>query len=404
MNPPFPIAPQTDSALPAYPDPYLLGKRALITGGSKGIGAVIAQTLAAAGANIKRVSRVSWLCCLSLGWTAIAPPVTAQSVATPLSVQTGVQLRELRLSDSSPDKFHANFIIWFSWKPQPGQNWSPDRVKFTNAIGDPVIKVPVWTQSNQQPSGQRFHAMLYEGEFKAYSRYEAFPVDAHFLAIRIVCPKVSCGNVRFVSQPERVTLDELIPDKLSGWSIMGTGFATQQLKLPEELNLLPPDRSLQLPFAETTIYSFVFRIRRDLAPGLLRIVFPMLLIWLLAYVGLFWEEASPASGFGGAALFAAIAFNLATRSMQPAVPYLTLMDLAFLSLYVNILLIVIITMVYFYLRPRHHKHRRIAHWGRWLSPALLVLTILLLIPTAKIEQINYSEGRPEHMQFKEWQP
>ncbi|UBF27132.1 hypothetical protein K9N68_03975 [Kovacikia minuta CCNUW1] len=67
-----------------------------------------------------------WLFCLTLGWNEIAPPVSAQpvstqSVAKPLTVQTGIQLRELRLSDLTPDTFHANFIIWFSWKPQPGQ-------------------------------------------------------------------------------------------------------------------------------------------------------------------------------------------------------------------------------------------------------------------------------------------
>ncbi len=90
--------------------------------------------------------------------------------------------------------------------------------------------------------------------------------------------------------------------------------------------------------------------------------------------------------------------------MQPAVSYLTLMDLAFLSLYINILLIIVITTLFFYFRPRHQKHARIAHWGRWLSPTLLILTIVLQIPAAKIGQVHYSEGQPENMQFKEWQP
>lgn len=353
---------------------------------------------------VKLFSQLPWFFCLTLGCTTIAPAVTAQSTEGPLIVQTGIQLRELRLSDSSPDKFHANFLIWFSWKPQPGHNWSTDWVKFTNAIGDPAIKLPIWTKPEQQSSGQRFQAMIYEGEFKAFNRYEAFPVDTHFLGIRIVCPKASCGNVNFVSKPERITLDKSLPSLLSGWTITATGFATRQVKLPEDLNLKPSDQPLQLPSAETTINSFVIRIERNLAAGLLRIAIPMLLVWLLAYVGLFWEDSSPASRFGATALFVAIAFNLATRSLQPAVPYLTLMDFAFLSLYTNILLIVIITTLFFYFRPRKLQHERIVHLGRWLSPALLILTIILLIPAARIGQVSYSEGRPENMQFKIWQP
>lgn len=348
-------------------------------------------------------SRLLRFVCLALGWLAIASSVSAQSTAKPLTVLTGIQLRELRLSDSTPDQFRANFIIWFSWEPQPGQNWSANKVNFTNAIGDPAIKVAIWTKPDPQLPRQRFQAMIYEGEFKAFNRYEAFPADKHLLAIRIVCPKVSCGQVNFISKPERITLDSSIPHVLSDWKITGTGFATQQVKLPEDLNLEPSDQSLRLPSAETTINGFVIRVERDLIPGLLRIFIPILLIWLLAYVGFFWEDSSPASRFGATALFVAIAFNLATRSIQPAVSYITLMDLTFLSLYINILLIVFFITLSFYFRPRKKNHERIANLGKWLSPVILILTIILLIPAARIGQATYSEAS-ENMQFKEWQP
>lgn len=98
----------------------------------------------------------------------------------------------------------------------------------------------------------------------------------------------------------------------------------------------------------------------------------------------------------------AIAFNLAARSLQPAVSYVTLMDLAFLSLYINILLIVVFTTLSFF-HPRKMNHEQIANLGKWLSPVILILTIILLIPAARIGQASYSEGR-ENMQFKDWHP
>ena len=79
--------------------------------------------------------------CLTLSCLVRGNSSVAQ--AKPLTVQTGIQLRELRLSDSDPDKFRANFVIWFSWQPQPGHEWSADKVKFTNAVGDATIKVPI---------------------------------------------------------------------------------------------------------------------------------------------------------------------------------------------------------------------------------------------------------------------
>lgn len=342
-------------------------------------------------------------CCTFSYLVATGGLTIAQPGSKALMVQTGLQLRELRLSDADPDKFRANFIIWFSWQPQSGQNWSADRVRFTNAVGDPAVKVPIWTQPVSRISGQRFQALIYEGDFKSFNRYEAFPFDAHYLGIRIFCPKIDCGQVNFVSSPDQVTLDRSVPRLLSGWKLTGTGFSIRNLKLPEELNL-PANLALRLSSAESTLYSFVLRVERDLVFGLLQIFLPMLLIWLLAYVGLFWEEASPASRFGASALFVAIAFNLGARFLQPAVPYVTLMNLAFLGLYINILLIVFMTTLSFYFRPYKQRHQQIVRVGRGLAPALLGLTVILILPVAPMGKAFFSEGRPEKIQFKDWQP
>lgn len=66
----------------------------------------------------------------------------------------------LLLNGSYPEKFRANFIIWFSWQPKPGQNWSADKVKFTNAFGDPGIKVAIWTKPDPQLPGHERIANL----------------------------------------------------------------------------------------------------------------------------------------------------------------------------------------------------------------------------------------------------
>ncbi|MBV9385305.1 MAG: hypothetical protein JOZ78_02640 [Chroococcidiopsidaceae cyanobacterium CP_BM_ER_R8_30] len=334
--------------------------------------------------------------CLTLSYLVRGDSSVAQT--KPLTIQTGIQLRELRLSDSDPDKFRANFIIWFSWQPQSGHEWSADKVKFTNAEGNATIKVPIWTKPAYATSGQRFQAMIYEGDFKTFNRYEAFPFDTHYLGIRVFCPKADCGDVNFVSTPQRLTLDSSAPRIFSGWKIAGMEFAVRHLRLPADLNL-PKDSMLRLPTAESTLYSFVLRIERELVFGILQIFLPMLLIWLLAYLGLYWEDSSPASRFGASALFAAIAFNLGARFMEPAVPYLTLMSLAFLSLYINILLIVGITTLSFFLRSQKQSHKRVVTLGRWLAPTLVLLNILLLLPVAPLGKAFYSEAKLEHMQF-----
>lgn len=87
------------------------------------------------------------------------------------------------------DEFRADFIIWFSWQPKPGQNWSADKVNFTNAIGDEAIKVAIWTKPDPQLPRQRFQAMIYEGEFKAFNRYEAYPADKLFAGNQARLPK-----------------------------------------------------------------------------------------------------------------------------------------------------------------------------------------------------------------------
>jgi hypothetical protein len=345
---------------------------------------------------------------IALGWTGLQcslfpPKVTATPASPspkPLIVHTGIQLRELRLSNSTPDQFRANFIVWYSWYHQSGQNWSPDKVQFTNAIGSSTLKVPIWTKLDQQRPGQRFEATIYEGDFKTFSRYQAFPVDAHLLTIRMICPKINCGNVNFFSSPDRITFDPHIPQILSGWKITGTGWASRQIRLPEELHFKSIDPTLQLPVSVTNLNGFVFEVHRDLWPGIILIFIPMLLIWLLAYIGLYWDDSSPASRFGATALFAAIAFNLATLNLQPAVAYVTLMSLAFLALYVNILIIVVTTTLCFHLRAQKLNHRQISYLGRGLSPAVLLITILLLIPTARLGHELYFERNLEQMQFQ----
>jgi hypothetical protein len=361
------------------------------------------------------VSRLSYGCSrllgLALAGTAIngcllggekATAVVSASPSKPLIVHTGIQFRELRLSDDSPDKFRANFIIWYSWQLQPGQNWSSDKIRFANEIGSPAIKVPIWTKLDQQFPQQRFEAVIYEGEFKTFNRYQAFPFDAHLLSIRMICPQVNCGNVTFVSSPERVTLDRRAAQVFAGWNIAGMGFASHPIKLPEDLNLGTADRGLRLPSSVSTFHEFAIAVRRDVLPGIILLFIPILLIWLLAYIGLYWEDSSPASRFGATALFVAIAFNLAARSLQPAVPYVTLMSLTFLALYVNILLIVIMTTLSFYFRPRKVNHERISHLGRWLAPMVFFLTLILLIPAAQLGQNIYFERHLEQMQFKSW--
>lgn len=94
----------------------------------------------------KLCSQLLQFVCLTLGWMIVEAAVAAAPPAQPLTVQTGIQLRELRLTDSDPDTFRANFIIWFSWESKSGQSWHPDKLRFSNALGDPVVKVPIWTK------------------------------------------------------------------------------------------------------------------------------------------------------------------------------------------------------------------------------------------------------------------
>ncbi len=102
----------------------------------------------------------------------------------------------------------------------------------------------------------------------------------------------------------------------------------------------------------------------------------------MAYTGLFWpNDSSPATRYGTAAILSAVALNFATRVIQPSINYLTVKAAAFLILYINILISIIIVTIVFYLHKRQQmdKADKVLKLGRILMPSLLLISIGTII-------------------------
>ena len=131
-------------------------------------------------------------------------------------------------------------------------------------------------------------------------------------------------------------------------------------------------------FRQAVFSGFLIDVRRETSFSMVRLFIPIIIIWLMSYMGLFWDDSSPASRCGTAAIFAAIAFAIGSNQINPMVNYLTVMNVVFLGTYVNIGICFFLVTWMFWLKGRGKKEAMKKAWlaGVIACPLLALATIL----------------------------
>jgi len=300
-----------------------------------------------------------------------APPFQVEAADVgPLVVSLGFSFHELQIAEEFPEVFNARFALSLTWNPQVDPDWSPEDLTFPNAVHAPRVQL-IPAREVDAPGLKRV-ALLVHGTFKGWLDYRAFPLDEHELPIFVASPSEGSKALEFRADPGGLSVRTLSANRLDGWVVHGIGFRSGI----DGFNHSAPAT------ADGDIAAFgVFTVdvQRGVAHAFIRLLLPLLVIWLMAYAGFFWDGDSPASRCGSAAMFSAIAFSIGTRFMYPDVDYITLLNVAFTGLYINIgISFAFVTAIFYYRKRERPRAARLIWWtGALACPALIIVTILI---------------------------
>ncbi|MFP4353102.1 MAG: hypothetical protein ACLFRP_00295 [Puniceicoccaceae bacterium] len=319
-----------------------------------------------------------------------------QGQPAPFEVWTSFTLHELRLDESDPDFFHLRFRMSLSWDPEAAPGWEPeDDIHFYNTSGE-VSRHKVSGRGKGTlgeklgPDFGRVEIWLVEGNFKGYHDYRGFPVDQHELGVILLSRTLGADQIRFVSAPENLDLRAALPARIEGWEVRSLGFHDGSDRF---LHSIP----VREDGGEPAFAGWEISVERDLSYAAVAIFLPMVLIWFFSYLGFFWSDSSPASRFGTAAIFAAIAFTLGTRRLTPDVGYLLALDAGFFGLYLCIAVNALWVAAIFRLRNRGETApaEKLRRAGIRAAPVLAALAIgLSLLLGAAADSDSFFDGRP----------
>ncbi len=261
----------------------------------------------------------------------------AEPQGKPLEVWTSFTLHELQMEEDSPDFFHLRFRVSLSWDPSVRPDWDPFEDLFFYNVSGEASRQKVSPKGkgaageNPGPDlGQR-EFWLVEGIFKGYHDFRGFPFDSHELGIVLLSRSLTPSQLHFVSSPENLDLRPAFPVRIEGWQVHSIGFHDGAEQFRHSTPILVDDD-------HPAFAAWEIAVDRNLSYAAVAIFLPMLVIWTFSYLGFFWKDSSPASRFGTASIFAAIAFYLGTRRLTPDVGYLLALDAAFFGLYLCIAL------------------------------------------------------------------
>jgi len=313
----------------------------------------------------------------------------------PFEVRTSFTLHELRLDETNPDFFQLRFRMGLSWNPEEAPGWDPaEDLRFQNTSHE-VSRQRVSPRGkgaageNLGPDLGRVEVWLVEGNFKGYHDYRGFPIDRHELGIILLSRTLGADDIRFVSTPENLDLSPTLPVRIEGWEVRSLGFHDGPERFLHSVPALENG-------GEPAFAAWEISVERDLSYAAVAIFLPMVLIWFFSYLGFFWADSSPASRFGTAAIFAAIAFTLGTRRLTPDVGYLLALDAGFFGLYFCIAVNALWVAAIFRRKNRGDTAAadRLRKTGIVIAPffAVLAFGICLLIG-ATAESDSFFEGK-----------
>ena len=300
----------------------------------------------------------------------------------PLVVDCALTLHELRHDPEAPDLFDLRFRLRLRWDPAVRPDWEPwTDLRFANAVG-PVEKTRVLPRGlgaageavlDGEGASETWHV---EGGFKGYNNFPEYPLDEHELGIVLLSRSLSGDELRFRSRAEWLNVRPTFPGRIEGWSLLAIGFHDHPGRFLH--SLATTDDGSPPAFA-----GWEFVVERSRAVVFVQLLLPMLVLWLFSYLGFFWKGDSPASRFSTAAMFAAIALYLGTRTTTPNVGYLLDLHALFLALYAAIGANALLAAVVFHHvdrgdRDRADRWRKGAKAGSPAFAAALVVLVLLL--------------------------
>jgi len=297
-------------------------------------------------------------------------------------------LYEVDMQKGGADFFSARFRMEFEWDAAKLPEFDPRGLIFQNAHGE--ISMVEIVPSGHLPAGsssRKVAAFLVTGVFKGYFDFQDYPFDAHDLPIVLTDPDAAEGSYVFVCSSNGLRQQPPYDAQFDGWKVGGIEFFNVAKSY---IHPLPANKE----FHQAVFGGFLIDVRRDVSFSMVRIFIPIIIIWLMSYMGLFWDDSSPASRCGTAAIFAALAFAIGSNQMNTVVNYLTVLNVVFLGTYVNIGICFILVTWMFWLKGRGKKQEMKRVWlaGVIACPVIALATIGYSL------SLSGSRGEPKSFQ------
>jgi len=286
-------------------------------------------------------------------------------------VKVALTVLELRMEKEETDSYFARFRISFEWDAAEVADFDPGKLVFQNAEGEPRrMELAPKLAAAASPT-MRSESFAVSCVFKGYFDFQDYPFDVHDMPIIFLDSRATQGSYRFVCPAQGIVREPPYYAQFGGWKIASISFYDSDASY---IRPLPANEFGQPP----VLGGFLMDVRREAVASSVRLIIPLTIIWLMSYMGLFWDDSSPASRCGTAAIFAAIAFAIGSNQIMPLVNYLTVMNVVFLGTYVNIGICFFLVTWMFWLKMRKSfsAARRVWLAGVIVCPLIALATIL----------------------------
>lgn len=283
-------------------------------------------------------------------------------------INLAIEIRQLYIMTEDPQLFVARFDMTYCWDKKQLTGFDPDEIIFLNALSDPQIrKLP----QERQPEGLHLASRIYEARFMTISDTSGFPLDAHMLPIIFTFPEKRGLEIDLVVNDGDVeaSSEALSEEQLA---IRGVSFFEGQLFGT------PRARSATFRQSSGSAYAIVVEAARAVSGPALIIWLPLLAVWIVSYTGLWWKDNGAVSRASVSALFTAVGLSLATMTLRPKGDALDGAILSFILIYINIVVIVLISLVAhrYGATDGFRVYRRLRWLGRFIiAPAMLIISI-----------------------------
>ncbi|MFI4955010.1 MAG: hypothetical protein ACHP9Y_03765, partial [Gammaproteobacteria bacterium] len=197
-----------------------------------------------------------------------------------------------------------------------------------------------------------------------------FPFDTQYLRIRIQ-PSISGGDISefFPRMTNPINADEDAYSALVEWTVLG------ETALVEKIHVAGNE------WINAVIFDI--EIKRDPTFYIWKVFLPLLLMVILSWTVLWIEpsELSSQAQISVTTILTVIAFSFAISSSMPKVPYLTLIDIFFLTCYFFAFITAIEMTSMHFLGLRNHKQisRKVQKTSRIILPTSFALTIIGMV-------------------------